>query len=189
MALLYELPKPSISFNLERILIGKQRRSILQYQTERADLQGNLITALEYKQQATGQEEGKIVRGLVTAMRREEAGDGRDAVVRMPREKAAAAGAGRAGAAARTRARSAARREARPGGVGGDGCGSVDLPRGEAAAAPRRRGGLAGVGPGGAASEWMARIGPLIVRGYSGRGDFFFFIFKKNQNFKNICPF
>jgi len=109
----------------------------------------------------TGQE-GKIVRGPATAMRREEAGHGRDAVVRMPREKAAAAG--RAGAAARTRARSTARREARLGGVGGDGCGSVDLPRGEAAAAPRRRGGLAGVGPGGAASEWMARIGTLIVR-------------------------
>ena len=112
----------------------------------------------------TGQEEGKIVRGPATAMRREEAGDGRDAVVRMPREKAAAAG--RAGDAARTRARSTARREARLGGVGGDGCGSEDLRRGEAAAAaaPRRRGGLAGVGPGGAASEWMARIGTLIVR-------------------------
>ena len=52
MALLYELPKPSISFNLERILFGEQRRGILQYQTERADLQGNLITALEYKQQS-----------------------------------------------------------------------------------------------------------------------------------------
>jgi len=77
--------------------------------------------------------------------------EARDAVVRMPREKAAAAG--RAGAAAaRTSATSAARREAMLGGAGGVGCDCEGLRRGDAAAVVlRRRGGLAG----GAAGDWM----------------------------------
>lgn len=95
------------------------------------------------------------MRGPVTAEHRKLVGEARDAVVRMPREKAAAAG--RAGvAAARTSATSAARREARLGGAGDVGCGCEGLRRGDAAAVVlRRRGGLAG----GAAGEWMALIG------------------------------
>jgi hypothetical protein len=115
------------------------------------------------------------VRGPVTALpgNGKEVGGGREAVVRMPREKAAA-GAGRsAGDAAKTRARSATRRVARFGVAGGGCCGREKPRRGEAEAAvvlPRRRGGLAGGGPGGAASEWVARIGPLVVWGVMGCG-------------------
>jgi hypothetical protein len=53
-SILYELPKPSIGFDLEWVLIGEQRRGILQYQTECADLQGNSIKhlwAVEYQKQ------------------------------------------------------------------------------------------------------------------------------------------
>jgi hypothetical protein len=94
------------------------------------------------------------VRCPVTAEPRKLVGEAEDAVVRMPSEKAAAAG--RAGAAAATRsATRPARREVRLGGAGGVGCGCEGSRRGDATPVVlRRKGGLAG----GAAGEWMALI-------------------------------
>lgn len=82
----------------------------------------------------------------------------------MPREKAAAAVGGRGVEPARTSASSAARREGRSGSA----CGCREDSREARAALVLRRSGrvavsVAGAGAAGAAaSEWMARIGPLM---------------------------
>jgi hypothetical protein len=53
-SILYELRKPGIGFDLERVLVGEQRRGILQYQAECADLRGSSIKhlwAVDYQKQ------------------------------------------------------------------------------------------------------------------------------------------